>query len=186
MTVQAPYATQATPSMPSAKIMSATDFHAFNPTSGSWSGGTITLIYANHNLASSDVVSLVSSDGASLWNVTDVVATVVDKDTFTVPLVGNPGTFPVPGGQFENERVSVICKSYSRLTCRPAILQVDALPSGTNVQVQIKLHADASWTTFATITPADGSSLVNFSPPVNYVRVARSAGTGQPVVYAQN
>lgn len=62
------------------------------PVAGSWAIDVATFTAKNHNFASAD--SVIVESNVATWNIGAVAATVTDADTFTVPLVGDPGAYP--------------------------------------------------------------------------------------------
>ena len=167
------------------KSWSASDVYYCVPQAATWAGGTLTVTSKNHNLATADVVNFVSNVGASSWNMEDLEITVVDKDTFTVEIAEPADDFPDRVLTTSTEKVIVTCADYSKMMFKPMLLQVEALPTGVTIVVQSKVHPAASWKDMATVVEADGVTQVVFSPLVNIVRCVKTAGAGQPVVYAQ-
>ena len=70
----------------------ANTYYFMYPTAGSWAANVLTLTSKNHGLTSADSVILESN--VALYNIGAVAATVLTANTFTVPLVGDPGAFP--------------------------------------------------------------------------------------------
>lgn len=60
----------------------------------------------------------------------------------------------------------------------PSMFQVDPVPSGTVVEVQVKIHHAAAWVTIWTSSDADPHYVAQWSMPFNYMRAVRTSGTG--------
>ncbi len=68
--------------------------------------------------------------------------------------------------------------NHSLIINTPSFIQLEALASGTTIQVQQKIHIDATWVNVgAAITNTDGATIVTFSKSPNYVQLVRS-GSG--------
>lgn len=66
---------------------------AISASSASWTGGTVTMNFATpHGFQSNDVVTI-SGSTPSGYDAAGVVATVVDGDTITYPMVADPGAY---------------------------------------------------------------------------------------------
>lgn len=69
-------------------------------TGTAWSGGVATFKSTAHGLVvgqSVTIAGVVSSSGTYQYNGTFIIATVADANTFTVPMVNNPGTWTSGG-----------------------------------------------------------------------------------------
>jgi len=176
---------QTKPTLTSQRVWSATDFHTVEPTSATWATGVITFISPNHSIGNGDSVTIVCADTTNAWNIGAVIATVVDKDTFTVPLVGDPGQYPntSPYPVLNNQaHVVVQCFKYSKIFYLIDVLHVDVLGSGSTIQLQAKVHDDAAWINVGSAVAAAGLSTV---VPYNYMRVTFASGSTVSTVYAQ-
>lgn len=68
----------------------------------------------------------------------------------------------------------------------PSFIQIEALPAGTTVQLQQRIHNSASWVNVGpAYTSVDGASIIQFNKPTNFVQIVRTAGTGAVKAYAQ-
>lgn len=73
----------------------------------------------------------------------------------------------------------------SSIVTQPSFLQIELVPSGTTLSVQAKIALDASWVEQASITNADGASILTFTNKFDFVRVVRT-GTGNVKVFSQS
>ncbi len=65
----------------------------------------------------------------------------------------------------------------------PAMFQVDPVPAGTVVEVQAKIHKDATWITIWTSSDPEPAYLSQWSMPYNFMRAVRTSGTGAVKAY---
>lgn len=190
------YSSLGAPAFKYARVWSATDMYFFYP-NALWDepGSKIVFTQKNHNLTTSDTVNLVPGNATLSpgWNQSGLTATVIDADTFTVPMLFDPGPVPngltsLPGPQaLVNNGLMVTCMKYSKLMFTPTIIQGDVLPNdGTQIIIEGKVHPSALWVSLhAAYAFADGNWGLTISPVYNFVRGRLSAGAGQPVVYCQ-
>ena len=181
--------------IPDGSLWEDTGIYIFVPTAISWAGGVLTVTAQNHGLTSTDDVNFVSNDPASLyWNVPNVAATVIDKDTFRIPMVGDPGAWPndiwppinlnTTNQQFIPENVIVTVPKYTRTVCSCTMVQFETIPIGTTIQLQAKIHLDATWCDIGTAkTHTDEGSIYTFSSIYNFTRIMITGGTGKPTVF---
>lgn len=165
--------------------------YKFTPDAATWDSNVVTIVYEDHGLINGDSIDLISSLNGSGWNTTGATITVLDKDSFTFPLVTSDPTKDFPsvelyGSASQIEYLTITCSKYSELMIKPKLLQVNTLPGGVTITIQVKLHHTADWFTFDTVADTDGVQLIDFSGiSYNYVRCYISAGSGQPLVFAQ-
>ena len=178
------------PTLPAKCIWSDSIFYKFIPDEATWDTDVATIIFRNHGMVTGDLITLESSVEDSGWTATDEAITVVDKDTFTFPLVSvDPlPTFPMVqpyGSASLTEVLTISCKNYTNLTFRASALQVEELPSGMTITIQAKLHEDASWVDVDTVADSDGNEIIILEYVYNFIRGTITAGTGAPIVFAQ-
>lgn len=182
------------PQIATTRVLSATDMYTFDPTDAVWAAGTVTFTQADHGLGTPGVnggttsVNIACGNTALGWNIGTVTATKVDDNTFTVPLVTDPGTFPnthpYPNDStgYVTSRVTVSVPSMSKTFYLADYWQMDTLGGATSVQLQAKLNESAVWTNVGTAVTTLG--LATFSPSYNFMRFVVT-GAGSPVIYTQ-
>ena len=65
----------------------------------------------------------------------------------------------------------------------PSMFQVDPVPVGTVVEVQAKIHVNATWIPIWTSSAGDPHYLGQWSMPYNFMRAVRTSGTGDVKVF---
>lgn len=106
------------------------------------------------------------------------VSNPIDRPKYPVRVVYDTAAVPPVQGATAAE---------SPVICAPAYLQIATLPANTTIQVQRKVHSSAAWVNVgAALTSADGDVVIQFNPPVNFVRISRTVGTGHVKAYAQD
>lgn len=174
---------QTKPTLTSQRVWSSTDMLQVEPTNATWSAGVITFTSKNHGIGNGDSVTVSCANVASPWNIGVVIATLVDKDTFTVPLVSDPGQFPntSPYPYLNNDaKVTVSCAKYSKTFYLIDALQVETLNSST-IQLQAKLHDDAPWVNITATLNVGINSITQY----NFGRMTFATGSTAPIVYTQ-
>jgi hypothetical protein len=172
-----------TASTASWKVWSSTDMMAFDPTIATWSAGVITIKEVNHGLSGGETVNVSCANAASLWNIGNVVCTKIDKDTFTVPLAGDPGVFPNSNpypANYVTQRVTVSCSAYSKTFFLSNYLQIENLGGATNLKIQAKLNANAPWVDTTQTTLVVG--ITKITDPLNFLRITSGTGTAGSTV----
>lgn len=171
-------------------VWSATDCFFFSPDTMTWAGGTVTVNAVNHYLKTGDVINLtVPGNAGSEWVLTSKTVTVVDANSFTFPNVGALGNYPAAFTTIDAatvNKVVITCQVYSKLMFKPTIIQVEQLPVTHTIVIKTKVHPSASWVTLGSaITDVTGLTQVVLTASYNIVRIEKTVGAGQPVVYAQ-
>lgn len=164
--------------------------YTLEPDNVTWDTDHVLIEQVNHNIVDGDEIFFESTDVGSDWNFDDV-ADNGDADTFTVPLVADPGDWPnglidgVLPGSGTKERVTITVPAYSKLMFTPHMLQLETIPGGTTIQLQVKLAPSAAWKDLgAAWTNADEGTIYVFANDYNYVRIALTGGTDLPLIYS--
>jgi len=179
---------QNAPQLQYKKIWAAGISYYFRVESISWLADVMTIVARNHNLAINNVISLLSNYPSTALNYTNKTVTVINADTFTIPVIGDPGEiFPKASGSpiFE-EVVTITSNNYSRLLFKPSQLQVNTLTGADTVIVQVKTHPEAPWISLQTLSVADSDILINLTQIYNFVRLARGVGSTQVVAFTSS
>lgn len=174
---------QIKPTLTSQRVWSATDYLVVEPTNATWAAGVITFTVKNHGIGNGDSVTIACANTSSAWNIGVVIATVVDKDTFTVPLAGDPGAFPniSPYPINNNDaKVTIACTKYSKTFYLIDALQVENLNSST-IQLQAKLNDDAPWVNITATVGVGITAITQY----NFGRMTFATGSTNPIVYTQ-
>ena len=70
----------------------------------------------------------------------------------------------------------------------PSAFQVDPIPVGTQVKVQVRLHKDAAWITLwdseVDAAPVDRAYIQTWQTSYNFMRAIRVSGTGEVKAFA--
>ena len=146
--------------------------------------GSVATVKANrHGFATGDTIT-VAGTGQTEYNISAAI-TVVDDDTFTYTVSGtpvSPATVAVSGGITASNPTS------SRVAPGCSAVQVEVPAAGTTLKVEKRLYFNAPWVQEGSdITNATtaAQAFVAFSVPPAFVRIRRSAGSGNCKAYAQ-
>lgn len=103
--------------------------------------------------------------------------TTIDMPTYPVAVIyDTAAAVPIQGAD----------ANHSVVIPNPRFVQFDTIPAGTTVQVQRKIHKDASWENVGTaVGNSDGSKVIEFGLlPPNFVQLVRT-GAGDVKAFAQ-
>jgi len=104
--------------------------------------------------------------------------TVTDADTFTFTVAGTEATPAV----FNNAQVLDVGESQTAKGVRG--IQVDS-PASTTLRIEKRFHPNAAWVQEGSDITTATSTMVQWTTPVPYVRVRRTAGSSDYKVFVQ-
>lgn len=140
-------------------------------------GATATVKAYGHGLTNATAYTIEGFDVAA-YNGSKTI-TVVDVDTFT--FAGLAGTEATPG-VFNNAQVIDTGESYTAKGVRG--IQLDS-PAGSTYKIEKRLHPLGAWLQEGADITTAVTTIVQWTTPVPYVRVRRSAGAGDYKAFAQ-
>jgi len=152
-------------------------FHKVHLVSLTRSSSTATAIATDHQFTTGSTVTVAGADQADYNG--NFVVTVVDKDTFTYTVANSPVT-PATGD------ITAADPNLSRVATGCTVVQVETPPAGTTLKIEKRVHPQATWLQEGTdLTSASATTIVAYPTPIGFVRVRRSAGTGNCKAFAQ-
>lgn len=142
------------------------------------SGAVATANIPSHGFQNSSSIIFSGADQAE-YNVTETV-TVVDADTVTFPVSGTPAS-PATGALVAQD------VNQSRPANMPRVLQIEEIDAATTIKVEACIRRSLGWQQVgADLTSANNGQLVTIPAMFNFVRVRRSAGTGNAKIFVQS